>query len=250
VDWYGTPKPSYYYVKRAARPVHVAVDFKQYMWKAGETFSADINVLNDADVSVSHCVYDAKILDIAGHELASQHGIAQAEANQSARVGSLTFQIPESMVGEAFFLSAEIKDQEGKLLSSVLYPIGVETQGTGDEHDALLKTISRMPQTTLTVECLSKSFTKLQTGSYLERVKIENHGSMIGYNVRLRFAEEFDSVDAMYSDNYVSLLPGESTTIVVELRPKPETTMPSELHLGVSGWNCPMKAYVVSRGNP
>ncbi len=47
VDWYGTPKPSYYYMKRASRPIHVGADFERYIWKAGEEFSADIYLLND-----------------------------------------------------------------------------------------------------------------------------------------------------------------------------------------------------------
>ena len=37
VDWYGTPKPSYYYQKRACRPVHISADYERYRWAPGET---------------------------------------------------------------------------------------------------------------------------------------------------------------------------------------------------------------------
>ena len=66
VDWYGTPKPSYYFLKRAAEPVHVAADYERYRWKAGETFAADIHLLNDTEDPVADCTYEAKLISVQG----------------------------------------------------------------------------------------------------------------------------------------------------------------------------------------
>ncbi len=73
VDWYGTPKPSYYYLKRAAEPVHVSADYERYRWKAGETFGADIHLLNDTEDPVADCTYEAKLLSVEGKTLAEKN---------------------------------------------------------------------------------------------------------------------------------------------------------------------------------
>ena len=66
VDWYGTPKASYYFQKRAARPVHVSADYERYLWKAGETFAADVHLLDDGDTPVRGATWRARILDVQG----------------------------------------------------------------------------------------------------------------------------------------------------------------------------------------
>jgi len=123
VDWYGTPKPSYYYMKRASRPIHVGADFPRYIWKAGEEFGADIYLLNDTYGSVKGQTFEARILGVAGEELASKNGSASAGENQSEKVGRITYTIPANLSGKSFFLSVELKGHDGALVSSIMYPI-------------------------------------------------------------------------------------------------------------------------------
>jgi beta-mannosidase len=48
VNWPANPKPAYYAVRAACRPVLASARFSKFQWRAGETFSAEIWLLNDA----------------------------------------------------------------------------------------------------------------------------------------------------------------------------------------------------------
>ena len=243
VDWYGTPKPSYYYMKRASRPIHVGADFERYIWKAGEEFSADIYLLNDTYAPVKAYTYEARILGIDGGQLSVQNGAASTPENRSTRVGRVAFAIPPSLAGSSFFLSVELKDPEGKLVSSLMYPIGVSKSGNLEEFANLFEDMNRMPTADLTV-----TDAKGPRGS-AGTLTLRNAGSHIGYFIRVRLKEESDALSTTFSDNYFSLLPGESTTISVGLTGKTEA-MPGPLHFEVSGWNCPTSTIEVGwRGN-
>jgi beta-mannosidase len=47
VNWPNIPKPGFYAVKNACRPVLSSARISKYKWKEGEIFSADIWILND-----------------------------------------------------------------------------------------------------------------------------------------------------------------------------------------------------------
>jgi beta-mannosidase len=48
VNWPARPKPAYGAVRAACRPVLASARFEKFQWRAGETFSAEIWILNDA----------------------------------------------------------------------------------------------------------------------------------------------------------------------------------------------------------
>ena len=85
VDWYGTPKPSYFFQARASRPVHISADYERYLWKAGETFRADIYLLNDTEAPVGKATYAVKLLDVRGKILGQKSGPAACGANSSVK---------------------------------------------------------------------------------------------------------------------------------------------------------------------
>ncbi len=232
VDWYGTPKPSYYYMKRASRPIHVGADFERYIWKAGEEFSADIYLLNDTYSPVKDYSYEARILGIDGRELSAQKGDASTPENRSTKVGHIAFAIPTALAGTSFFLSVELKDPDGKLVSSLMYPIGVSKSGNLEEYANLFEDMDRMPTADLTV-----TYAKGAEGSD-GAITVKNTGSHIGYFIRVRLQEESEVLSSTYSDNYFSLLPGESTKVRVGLTCK-SGGVPEKLHYVVSGWNIP-----------
>lgn len=51
--------------------------------------------------------------------------------------------------------------------------------------------------------------------------------------------EESDSLRTDYSDNYITLLPGEMKAISVDVENKEPATTPRKLHFELSGINCP-----------
>jgi len=48
VNWPAQPKPAYFAAKAACRPVMASARFGKFQWRAGEAFSAEIWILNDA----------------------------------------------------------------------------------------------------------------------------------------------------------------------------------------------------------
>ena len=78
VDWYGTPKPSYYFMKRASRPIHISADYERYLWSAGETFKTDIYLLNDTQNPLNRLTFHAKLIRCDGEILSEKSGSAEA----------------------------------------------------------------------------------------------------------------------------------------------------------------------------
>lgn len=245
VDWYGTPKPTYYYQKRASRPMHIGVDFERYVWKAGEEFSADIHFLNDTEAPAEGYLYEAKLLDRTGKELARSSGSAQAPANSSATAGHVTYDIPASLAGSFFFVSAELKAKDGAIVSSVLYPIAIQKEGKPEQYADIFADIDRMPPASLNVNFAGGSLQSEQGGAAAGTLRVENAGSNLCFFVRLRLLEESDSLRTFYGDNYFSLLPGESANVAVKVSGKGRESLPGVLHFEVSGWNCRSRVFEV-----
>ena len=56
IEYPTRPKPAYEYVRLALRPTLFSARISKFTWKAGETFSADLWLLNDRPEAVSGCV--------------------------------------------------------------------------------------------------------------------------------------------------------------------------------------------------
>lgn len=66
ISYPNTPKPAFYEVKNACRPVLASAKFSKYKWIEGETFSADIWMLNDLPKDVPSGKVKIKL--VAGKE--------------------------------------------------------------------------------------------------------------------------------------------------------------------------------------
>jgi beta-mannosidase len=241
VDWYGTPKAAYYFLKRAARPLHVAVDFPRYVWKPGETFAANAYVLNDTEAVVSSGTVAARLLDVSGGTLANRTAPARAEANRSARVATISYEIPQEASGRTFFASVELKDDEGRLVSDVLYPIAVSASSG---YEGIFAEMTRMPAAAPKVEVVRVDPGSDATAAARVSVRLSNPSTHLAFFVRLRMLEESDALRTSYSDNYVSLLPGASRTI--EALVEAHENRPDKVHFEVSGWNSPAQEVEVA----
>lgn len=251
VDWYGAPKPSYYFQKRASRPLHVAVDFEKYLWKAGETFGADIHLLNDTLAEVARCAWRARILDVAGKTLAEKSGVATAPANGSVRVGRIELPFAPVMKGRAVFVAVDLTGRDGVRLSEALYPIAVSASGKVDDFGGIFADLDRLPATPLKLEALPGGGPADPSGNRRFSVRITNPSAQVAFFVRLQLGDEAQELRATYSDNYVSLLPGETRTI--DVRVASESTAaaaPPTFRVEASGWNTPAQTLGVAVANP
>ncbi len=244
VDWYGTPKPSYYYQKRACRPVHVSADYERYRWSPGETFAADVHLLNDTEDPVTGARYEAKLLSVEGKTLAEVSGPASGAANSSSTIGRIEMKIPDTMNGKAFFVSVALTGGDGKPVSDALYPIAVTASAKGDDYAGIFTGMESMPKADLVVTAPTRM--RMKEAKYgADNIVLSNPTGMLAFFVRVRLLEESGSLRTTYSDNYVSILPGESKEIRVTLRNTMPESLASRLRFEVSGWNAPAKYFDV-----
>ncbi|HXX64871.1 MAG TPA: glycoside hydrolase family 2 protein [Bacteroidota bacterium] len=238
VDWYGMPKPSYYFQKRASRPVHISADYERYLWKTGETFSADVHLLNDTALPVEHCTFHAKLLDVAGGVLVSKAGAARVDANQSATVGRIEYPISQGMAGKTMFVSVELIGEDSSMVSSALYPIAVSKSGNLAEYSGIFEQMKDLPPVDLAVDVPEKPAREDAHGRFTTSVRLTNPSNRLAFFVRLRLKEESDSLRAYFSDNYVSLLPRETTTVSLSSEDGRSGAVPAAIHFEITGWNC------------
>jgi len=245
VDWYGTPKPSYYFMKRAASPLHIAADYERYLWKAGEKFRADIYAMNDEEVPLAAATYTAKLFDIESNVISTASGSVNVGENASLKVGRIEYAIPKRMAGKSFFISVELYGKDGKEIADALYPIAVS--GTGDLNDyrGVFADMNPMPAAALKETwgphiVLGDSVKKLTVG-------VTNTSGKIAYFVRISLPHESPRYRASYSDNYFSLLPGETKSIDMRLERLAGGPAEGGVTLDVTGWNVPSNSVTITQ---
>jgi beta-mannosidase len=238
VDWYGTPKPAYYFLKRAARPVHISADFERYLWKTGETFKTDIYLLNDSQNPVKGFSFDAKLIDCEGKIITGKSGLAETGANSSAKISGLEFIIPESFKGKSFFISVELKNPSGEKISDALYPVAISGIDNLENYNNIFSEINQMPKLSLKVEPVNYTLSKGNPGHGSVQIKLSNSSEIPAFFIGARMLEESVKLRTIYNDNYISLLPGETKTIFVKVESKDINTLPQEIHFEISGYNC------------
>ena len=241
VDWYGTPKPSYYFLKRAARPVHISADYKKYLWNAGETFKAGIYLLNDMQSRIKNLTYKAEILGCSGKILGEKSGPAGTSANRSKKIGNIEFNIPDSLKGKTFFVSAKLIGKSGETVSDTLYPIAVSGTDNPDYYRNIFSQIYKMPKIRLKVEVLNKEFFLAEDGSGSCKIRITNSTGNLAFFIGARLVEESAGLRTVFDDNYISLLPRESKILSVRLESINEKAIPGKIHFEISGINCPVR---------
>ncbi len=257
VDWYGTPKPSYFFLKRASRPLHISGDYKKYLWEVGEEFQSDIHILNDSYEEVSDMTYQASLLDIDSKTLAQKSGAASVGANKSVKVDNIKWRIPESYEGETFFLSVRLLGKDKKLISEGIYPIAIsrmaikEKKGErsikewyleiSDKFSSIFAELNELPEVSLQSK-LSKKAVKLnKEGVGKLVINLTNPSKKLAFFIRVRLNAEPGEIFPFYSDNYFTLLPEETRSVNVKIVNRGNVSGTYSTKFEISGWNCPLK---------
>ena len=246
VDWYGTPKPSYFYQKRASRPLHISADYARYSWKTGETFAADVHLLNDTEDSVNDCTYEARLITVEGKPLAEISGPAQTAANSSSTIGRIEFKLPPEMTGKTFFVSVRLMKSDRSTVSDALYPIAVTGGVNAEEYSNIFSGMSSMPAVPLGITSARPGAAVEKPGKSSCGLTVSNPTDKVAFFVRVRLLQESDSLRTSYSDNYISLLPGDKKTIDVTVERRNPASPPGTLRFEISGWNSPSQTVTVN----
>ncbi|HYF91076.1 MAG TPA: glycoside hydrolase family 2 TIM barrel-domain containing protein [Symbiobacteriaceae bacterium] len=209
VDYYGRPKPGYWGVRKAYQPLAVTARFAAQVWPGAGPFSAEIFALCSGHAGVD-AVLTARVVGLSGRCFWSlETGVAVAP-DATTPLGKVD--LPLDGVEEVFFLDVALR-AGGEAGNRYLFA-----------RTPTLAPMWAAPRTDLTVE---------RDDHW--NLTIRNEGRAAALNIFLDDARDLAEAEGYvyFSENYFSLLPGESRSVKVNF------TGIDEPHraVNVSGWN-------------
>ncbi|HUC85929.1 MAG TPA: glycoside hydrolase family 2 TIM barrel-domain containing protein, partial [Candidatus Acidoferrales bacterium] len=203
-SWDYTPNASLFGAKKGAEPVHVQMSVPE----------CKIAVINHHPEPLARVVVTATIYDLSGHPEQTRQQTLTAAANACTDVFTLDW--PAS---GAHLVKLELRDNHGGLLSDNFY------WHARDERQ--LQELNGMPKVKLNGQA------RVRRGKVHVRVDNPAKTPVLALALTLRDAKTGQRIlPAYYSDDYFSLLPGESREIQIE---SPGIT--SDATVTVDGWN-------------
>lgn len=198
---------SYYGVKKACEPLHVQLDLSNY----------DVAVVNTttephSDLSVSAKVYSLENKLLLQHE-------EKKDSAADATVQAFKLDLAPLFSNGVVLVKLELHDSGGRLLSDNLYWLAA--------NSAEYRQLDELPAATLSIS----------QGSSLNAIRIENTSNVPALEIKLTLLDPSTGLRVLpvyYSDNYISLLPGETKEITVDASSYSGRGSPN---LSIRGWN-------------
>ncbi len=187
VDYAGTPKPAYWWVRRAYEPIHVSLRYDRLSWSPGETWRGEIWVTKDGATRTGwRC--DAAAIAMDGTTLQRWQQDVNVTQGRSERILEIDMTLPDKPLEWLLFLS--LFDESGRAVSRNEYLFS-----------------SARP---LFVGLLNAPETRLIARRSREGVVVRVEGP----SPALFVTAQAQSSDLLYpSDDYFCLAPGESRGI-------------------------------------
>ena len=205
---------SFYGVKKACEAVHVQLDLSNYN-------VAVVNTTNDprGGLLVSASVFSPDNKLLLHHE--EKKDAAADSVTDGFKLDLAPLLSPDSVV----LVKLELKDSSGAMVSDNLYWLGAKSSS--------YRRLNHLANSTL-----SMTATSMRAGDEVHlRVELKNTGTVVSLQNKLtlvKAAEGLRILPAYYSDNYMSLLPGESREIEIDYPAKAAT---GAAQIAVRGWN-------------
>jgi len=231
-DYYGIPTPTYYGVKKANQPAQLIYNYKdQGIYFVNESTVA----LKGAKAIVEVFSYDSKRLlkekiDISG----------------SSELARKIFTLDK--MDQNTFLSLKLVDGEGKLITDNFYTLSSGQDVYDWENSdwvgspmlsyASFKELNELPSASLEKELMTAP------GNRMLQVKIKNTGENIAFfvNLKLKDAQGNIIVPVTWSDNYFTILPGE--TRIVECKLPMDMKKLGATSIQLAAWN--MRPWIIA----
>jgi hypothetical protein len=198
---------SYYGVKKASEPVHVQMNLPDLK----------IAVVNNNLQPLGDCSVRARIYALDGRLLWDHREPVVAPAG--AETDSFFISLPPDAQAGVVFIKLELANATGAVLSENFYWYSLRDSG--------YRALNDLAPAQIQTQAVAKN------GSV--GVVIANRGSSVALALKLTLLDAAGSriLPAYYSDNYVSLLPGESRAIQVADPGYANTNV----QIGLRGWN-------------
>jgi hypothetical protein len=190
------PNASLFAAKKACEPVHIQLNEKTW----------DVEVINNLPAPITNSHASLTIYNLNGSTVYQHEFDVQAPASAETSLGSVEWPTNLSAV---HFVKLEWHDVLGKLLSDNFYWRGLPEQPDN------LQALGTLPRVKLLADVARHD----DNGKCLLDVKLHNPTAHIALMTHLQLRRQTSNqrvLPVYYSDNYVSLAPGETRTINIE----------------------------------
>ncbi len=205
---------AYYGVKLAGEPIHIQLNLPDH----------EIAVINNTTAPLEHLTATADVFDLSNRPLAHTTFHLEAAANAVTDVARLALE--DALADNSVvFVKLNLTDANNKQLSQNFYWLAA--------HDYDYRKLNDMPAVTLHA-------TADESSNATERhitVMLNNPSQTTALTTKLTLLDGPNGqriLPAYYSDNYISLLPGEQRTITIAYPASPANTHPV---VALRGWN-------------
>jgi hypothetical protein len=209
------PNSALFAVKKAAEMVHIQLNES----------NGDVEVINNLPVTMEKGRAHLTIYNLEGSVASQRDFDVSAGASAATSLGAVEWPAGLSAV---HFVKLELRDSDGKLVSDNFYWRALP------EHQDDLKALETMPTVTLEAKAARREV----GGRSLIDVTLHNAGTQIALMTHLQLRRKRDGgriLPVYYSDNYISLVPGESRTVTIDAA---ATDLKGDTALVVvDGWN-------------
>jgi hypothetical protein len=200
---------SYYATKKACEPLHAQLDLA----------TGDVQVIDTTREPLERAKVDADVYALDGKLLLHREATVDAPADDVTQ--ALHLDLAPLMADTTVLVHLALHRSDGGLLSENLY-----WRAATDAGYRALDTLAKA-DVTLAAEEVSRSI----------RVHLKNASAVAALNTKLTVvdaADQSEVLPAFYSDNYISLLPGEERIVTVDL---PGAGKGRALRVKLRGWN-------------
>src|SRR5271157_2032911 len=204
---------SFYGVKKACEPVHVQLDLSDYTVAVVNTTTA-----SNAGVTITANVYSLDNKSLLHHE-------ERKDAAANSVTTGFKLDLAPLLVTDVVLVKLELRNASGQLLSDNLYWLGAKS--------AAYRQLTRLPAATVAASAIWSRSADMNR----VHVQLQNKGTAVALANKLTLVNASDSsriLPAYYSDNYVSLLPGETREIEIEY---PASAGKGEPQVNLRGWS-------------
>ena len=218
---------SFYGVMHASEPQHVQMDLSNYK----------VAVINTTRAPLQGGQVEASVYSLANKQLFTRTLGVSVPVDQMANVTELPLASMFAQPGwhQPVFVELKLLSNNGRVISRNFYWLA------GKEED--MRAMNTLPQAVIG----SKVSESSDGDEKIVTATLTNNGSQAAIELKLTLQEAHGSeriLPAYYSDNYVSLLPGESETVTIHY---PGAAAKGAPALGLRGYNLAQTVLSVGR---
>ena len=204
---------SFYAVKKACEPIHIQLDLSNHQ----------VAVANTTPEAMSGLTATARVYSLQNKLLTEQSHAINAPADSLTQ--GFPLEMDPFLASGMVFVDLQLKNSSNRIVSSNFYWLG--------QNAASYRQLNDLPQVKLTASTNMK-----HTNDETEvDVQLKNTAATAALAVKLTLQNASNGkriLPAYLSDNYVSLLPGETASIQIHYPSQSADNMPQ---IAIRGWN-------------